>query len=112
MSKTQKTKKTLVPCHGCGRHAREVDSKVVVWFCHHCFLENGNYNKYRAGIKMTKPLTDIKVHDVVLCADNEKYIITGKGVLVNEDKYFPAKNLVTKKERVIGDYFCVRKTVK
>lgn len=111
MSK-KKNSKNLVPCHGCGRHAREVDSKVVVWFCEHCFLENGNYNRYNAGMEMIKPLTDIKVKDILLGADNKQYQVIGKGEWFKEDKFFPVKSLDTKKEYVMGDFFFVKKVSK
>ena len=109
---TKTNKKALVPCHGCGRHAREVDDKVIVWFCQHCFLENGNYNRYLAGMEMFKPLEDIHVKDHLLGANNEEYVVTGKGEWLRDDKYFPVKNVKTKKESIVGDFFFVRKLSK
>lgn len=110
---TMKTrKKHDVPCYGCGRHAREVDDKVIVWFCRNCFVENGNYNRYKAGLKVFKPMENIKVKDVLVGADKNEYIVTGKGEWINGDKYFPVKNTKTKKEHFIGDFFFVKKVEK
>lgn len=108
----KKTKKNIVPCHGCGRHAREVDDKVTVWFCQHCFLENGNHSRYLSGLPMIKPLEDIHVKDVLVGADNQEYIVTGKGEWIKEDKYFPVKNIKTKKERIAGDFFFTKRVSK
>ena len=113
MANTRKTNKTrVVACHGCGRHAREVDDRVIVWFCNHCFLENGNLLRYKSDLPMVKPIENLRVKDHVIGANNEEYIITGKGEWICGDKYFPVKNLKTKQESFAGDFFFVQKVNK
>lgn len=107
--RSKKTRTNKVACHGCGRHAREVDDKVTVWFCNHCFTLTGNYLRWQKDMEMVKPIENIKVKDHLIGADGEEYVITGKGEWIKEDKYYPVKNVKTKKEFILGDFFFVRK---
>lgn len=100
-------KEHKMPCTGCGRHASFVDENVKARFCNNCFTVNGNYFRYKTGLPTIKPLTTIKVKDIVLGCDGEQYKILGKGELCNEDKYYPCKRLRDKKEMILGDFFFV-----
>ena len=103
--KAIKSGEIKMPCTGCGRHAAIVDEAVKARFCNNCFVVNGNYYRYQAGLPMIKPLTNLKVKDIVLGCDGEKYKIIGKGELFKEDKYYPCKRLRDGEETILGDFF-------
>lgn len=107
---TKKTERSSkMPCTGCGRHAKFVTPNVTAWFCSHCFTENGNYNRYKAGLPCFKPCENIRVKDVLLGADGRNYKVVGKGYTQGEDKIYPVVREGTKEVIHLGDYFFVRK---
>lgn len=109
MSKKSNKSIRKVSCSGCGRHPRFVGENVNEYFCNHCFLINGNYNRFKQGLPTFKPLTGIHIKDVCVGADGRSYKIVGKAGAIGEDRYYFAKRENEKDTVIIGDFFLVSK---
>lgn len=113
MRKTKTSKRSnMMACCGCGRHKKFVSPDVVSYFCTHCFTMNGNYNRYKKGLPVFKPLENIRVRDVVICVDGKEYTVIGRGESIGEDKYYPVKAKGSKDVIFVGDFLMVRRVKK
>lgn len=111
MKKRTMTDRSLIKmkCTGCGRHEKLVNKDVVAYFCNHCFLQNGNYNRHKGGYSTFKPLEGIRVKDRLVGADGNIYIVQGKHTTYGEDKVYPVKKDGSKELVFLGDWFFVSK---
>ena len=103
------TKGKMMSCTGCGRHKKYVSDDVTAYFCSHCFMSNGNYNRYLKGLPLIVPMKDIHVKDILLGANGKEYKVIGKGEYLGEDKIFPVVENGKKDVVFLGDYFFIKK---
>ncbi|MCM1260564.1 MAG: hypothetical protein NC222_06375 [Staphylococcus sp.] len=106
----KKIKNKLTACLGCGRHPKQVSDKSIAYFCSHCVHENGNYNRYRNGQELIKPLKNIKENDILLGANGKPYLVIKFSNELEEDKFYLCQQFFGKEEyQFCGDYFFVKK---
>lgn len=88
--KSVKKEFRTVKCAGCGRYEKEVDSRVVNWYCSNCFMGNGNFFRKQAGKKLVKPVEKVKKGTKVKSVFGKEYKIQGVGYKYNKSVYYVA----------------------
>lgn len=95
----------VVPCSGCGRYHKSVDSKVVNWYCSNCFLGNGNFFRAQSGKKLVKPISKVKKGTKVKTVFGREGTVCGVGYIMDKTTYYIIEYPDSKVPvEFIGDY--------
>lgn len=109
--KKDKKEFRVVKCACCGRYEKQVDSRVVNWYCSDCSFGNGNFFRKQAGKPIIKPATGIKKGSIVKSVFGKDYKVLGIGYKFNNTTYY---FVVEKKAKdgipsFLGDYQIISK---
>lgn len=105
MAKKNKDKNyKVVKCSGCGRYEKEVDSKVVSWFCSDCSVGNWNFIRAKSGKDLIKPKV-VKKNTRVNTIFGKSGIIKGVGYKYKKTTFYII-DYGTKTQQIefIGDF--------
>ena len=84
----KKSEFRIIKCAGCGRYEKQVDSRVVAWYCSDCSFGNGNAFRAQSGKKLVKPASNLKKGTIVRSVFGQEYKILGIGYKYNQTTYY------------------------
>lgn len=97
-------------CAGCGRYEKQVDSRVINWYCSDCSFGNGNYFRNKAGRKMITPAKNVRKGSVVTSVFGKKYKVLDVGYVFKNTTYYFVVEHNSKNDVpcFLGDYQIVK----
>lgn len=109
--KKEKKEFRTIKCACCGRYEKQVDSRVVNWYCSDCSFGNGNFFRKQAGRPIIKPATGVKKGSIVKSVFGKEYKVLGIGYKFQNTTYYfvVEKNAQDGVPSFLGDYQIISK---